>query len=79
MIDLASQFDYQTAPLAQNIVDATGMRDYATRARAMFLCARGIPLDSVDRESIGQFELGLALARQIIRRAGKRAKHAVGR
>jgi 2-polyprenyl-3-methyl-5-hydroxy-6-metoxy-1,4-benzoquinol methylase len=79
VIDLASQFGYQTAPLAQNIVDATGMRDYVTRARAMFLCARGISLDSVDRESIGQLELGLALGRQIIRRAGKRAKEAAGR
>jgi 2-polyprenyl-3-methyl-5-hydroxy-6-metoxy-1,4-benzoquinol methylase len=79
VIDLGSQFGYETAPLAQHITDRTGMHDYLTGARASFLCARGVSLDSVDRESMGQLALGLALGRQIIRRAAKRGMVALGR
>jgi hypothetical protein len=66
-------------PLAQHITDSTGMRDYLNRSRASFLCARGVSVDSVERESIGQIELGLALGRQIVRRAAKRGKAALSR
>jgi tRNA (mo5U34)-methyltransferase len=79
VIDLGRQFGYETAPLAQHITDDAGMRDYLTGARASFLCARGISLDSVDRESMSQVALGLALGRQIVRRAAKRGKAALGR
>ncbi len=73
VIDLGRQFGYETVPLAQHITDRTGMQDYLAGARASFLGARGISLDSVDRESMGQLQLGLMLARQIVRRAAKRA------
>jgi SAM-dependent methyltransferase len=79
VIDLGRQFGYDTAPLAQHITDGTGMRNYLTGARAFFLCARGVSLDSVDRESMRQIDLGLVLARQIVRRAGKRGLALLGR
>ena len=72
VIDLGRQFGYETVPLAQNIKDPTGMRDYTTGARASFLGARDVSLDSVDREPMGQVRLWATLARQVIRRAAKR-------
>jgi len=79
VIDLAGQFGYDAAPLAQHITDGTGMHDYLTRARAFFLCARGVSLDSVERESMAQRDLWLALGRQVVRRAGKRAMATLSR
>lgn len=79
VIDLGRQLGYETVPLAQHITDSTGMRDYLNRSRASFLCARGVSVDSVERESMGQIELGLALGRQIVRRAAKRGKAALSR
>jgi tRNA (mo5U34)-methyltransferase len=77
--DLAGQFGYETVPLAQNIIDKTGMHDYLARSRAAFLCARGISLASVEREPTGQLALGAALARGAIRRARRRTLARLGR
>jgi tRNA (mo5U34)-methyltransferase len=50
LIELAAEFDYKTVPLAHNMTDYTGMRDYLIRRRLAFICARTKSLDLLTRE-----------------------------
>ncbi len=49
--ELAAQFGYQTVNLAHNMTDYTGMRDYEIRRRLAFICAKGVSLDGIPRET----------------------------
>jgi SAM-dependent methyltransferase len=72
VIDLGSEFGFETVPLAQHILDPTGMSDYAASERAMFLSSRGISLDAVEREPMDSLTLGRAFARKSANRARRR-------
>jgi tRNA (mo5U34)-methyltransferase len=74
VIDLARQFGYDAVSLAQSIDDATGMADYKAKSRAMFLCAKGLSLDGVEREAVTNVSLGVALAEKMARRTIKRGR-----
>jgi SAM-dependent methyltransferase len=50
VIELAAQFGYETVPLAHNMTDYTGMRDYRIRRRLAFMCSNGPSLEALDRE-----------------------------
>jgi 2-polyprenyl-3-methyl-5-hydroxy-6-metoxy-1,4-benzoquinol methylase len=79
VIDLARQFGYDAVSLALPINDATSMADYEEKSRAMFICAKGISLDGLDREKLGQLGLQVALAKKIARRTIKRGRRLVRR
>lgn len=40
LIELASQFGYETVPLEQNIADYSGMKDYRHQRRLAFICSK---------------------------------------
>jgi len=44
VLELADQFGYETAALAQNMTDYTGLADYRDQRRLAFLCSRSQPL-----------------------------------
>ncbi len=48
--ELGAHFGYDTVPLAHNMSDYTGMRDYEIRRRLAFICGRGLSLDMLQRE-----------------------------
>lgn len=47
VIELAGEFGYTTVPLARNITDYTGMRDYQHRRRLAFVCSNGRSLQAL--------------------------------
>lgn len=47
VIELAGQFGFKTVPLAQNITDYTGMKDYRRERRLAFICSKKLPLDAL--------------------------------
>ncbi|HTB69985.1 MAG TPA: methyltransferase domain-containing protein [Solirubrobacteraceae bacterium] len=49
--ELAEQFGYETAPLAQTMTDYTGLSDYRRQRRLAFICSRGVSLDGARRET----------------------------
>ncbi len=51
VIELAAQFGFSTVPLAQNMTDYTGMRDYRDQRRLAFICSRGVILEGLGAES----------------------------
>jgi SAM-dependent methyltransferase len=51
VIELAAQFGFKTIPLAHNMTDYTGMRDYLIRRRLAFICAKSASLDVLARET----------------------------
>jgi SAM-dependent methyltransferase len=51
VIDLAGQFGFKTVPLAPNMTDYTGMKDYLNRKRLAFVCAKSAPLDALSIET----------------------------
>jgi hypothetical protein len=55
------------------------MDDYRTRSRAAFICAKGVSLDSLQRERMDQASLVLALARKVARRTITRCRRLLGR
>jgi 2-polyprenyl-3-methyl-5-hydroxy-6-metoxy-1,4-benzoquinol methylase len=77
VLDLANQFGYDGVPLAQHITDDTGMGDYKAKGRAIFICAKGISLDSLERERVDRATLGFALARKVLRRVRKRVQRLI--
>jgi SAM-dependent methyltransferase len=50
VVDLAGQFGFDTVPLAPNMTDYTGMRDYLNRRRLAFVCGKDVPLHLLARE-----------------------------
>lgn len=50
VIELASQFGFETVPLAHNMTDYTGMRDYQVQRRLAFICAKSVSLEALARE-----------------------------
>lgn len=77
IFDLAHQFGYESAALAPDIDDFTGMHDYRTKQRAAFLCTKGIPLDGVAREKTDKLTLMRALMEKRARREWRRAAGAL--
>jgi SAM-dependent methyltransferase len=51
VIELAGMFGFEALPLAVNISDYAGMEDYRTGRRLAFMCAKGVSLDDLPRES----------------------------
>lgn len=49
--ELAEQFGYETAPLAQNMTDYTGLGDYRRQRRLALICSNGTSLDGVSSET----------------------------
>lgn len=47
VIELAAEFGYNTVPLARNITDYTGMKDYETQRRLAFFCSKGKSLGAL--------------------------------
>jgi SAM-dependent methyltransferase len=74
IFDLALQFGYESAALAQNITDFTGMSDYRSKQRAAFICSRGVSLDALAREKMDPLTLMRAYAEKRVRREWKRAR-----
>jgi SAM-dependent methyltransferase len=68
--DLAAQFGFQCASLAQNVENWTGMQDYKEKTRAMFLCSTG-RID-VEREAFSRADLAVAVAKRVAKRGWKR-------
>lgn len=50
VVELAGQFGFQAAPLAQNMTDYSGMDDYRGQRRLAFICSKGASLDMLARE-----------------------------
>jgi SAM-dependent methyltransferase len=50
VLELAHQFGFRAVPLAQQISDYTGMRDYRRQRRVAFICSNSLPLDSLASE-----------------------------
>jgi 2-polyprenyl-3-methyl-5-hydroxy-6-metoxy-1,4-benzoquinol methylase len=48
--ELASEFGYETAPLARNITDYSGMTDYRSHRRLAFFCSKGRSLEELATE-----------------------------
>jgi 2-polyprenyl-3-methyl-5-hydroxy-6-metoxy-1,4-benzoquinol methylase len=78
VLDIAKQFGFDGAVVAQHITDYTGMKDYKARSRAAIICAKGISLDGLERERADRLTLGLALARKAVRRAVRHSRRALG-
>jgi tRNA (mo5U34)-methyltransferase len=74
VIDLATQFGFDTAVLAHKISDYTGMPDYRSKQRAAFLCSKTISLDSVERERTDTATLMWAATRKFAKRQVKRTR-----
>ncbi len=51
VIELAAQFGFSAVPLAQNMTDYTGMKDYRDQRRLAFICSRGMILEGLSAES----------------------------
>jgi SAM-dependent methyltransferase len=47
VIELAGEFGYDVVPLARNIADYAGMKDYSDGRRLAFFCSKGIPLQGL--------------------------------
>jgi SAM-dependent methyltransferase len=69
--ELAEQFGYETAPLAHNMTDYTGLSDYRRQRRLAFICSNGVSLDGLRHETrralpwwIGALGAGRAAARR---------------
>jgi len=52
IIDLAAEFGFQTVPLAHNMTDYTGMKDYRIQRRLAFICSKSASLDALSRETL---------------------------
>jgi SAM-dependent methyltransferase len=50
IFELAGEFGFTAVPLAQNITDYSGMKDYRRQRRLAFICSRQTPLDQLERE-----------------------------
>jgi hypothetical protein len=50
VLELAAQFGFEAVALPQKIDDYAGMDDYLHQRRLAFVCAKGVPLDALERE-----------------------------
>jgi SAM-dependent methyltransferase len=78
VIDLATQFGYDAVVLTHPIKNSTGMTDYKEKLRAMFICAKDIPLDGFDHEGKSQSGLQVARAKKLARQTLRRGRRRVG-
>jgi SAM-dependent methyltransferase len=63
VVNLASQFGFETVALARNITDFTGMEDYRSKRRLAYICTRGISMTGLAAEPPPADHPARALAR----------------
>lgn len=74
VVELAEQFGYETAPLALNMIDYTGLADYRRRRRLAFICSNGHSLDGLAHERrtlLPWWASALGTSPTALRRGGK--------
>src|SRR6202012_1799850 len=70
--DLASQFGFQTVPLALNMGDLTGLGEYREGRRLAFISSKGPSLAGLSSEPV--HSRSSTSARRLVRRLRNRAK-----
>jgi tRNA (mo5U34)-methyltransferase len=55
VIELAQQFDFEAVPLAYNMTDYLGCKDYQHHRRLAFICAKRTTLDRLERAKRAPF------------------------